>query len=224
VLDWWRTLPANQKELLIGIKVGWESSIGVNTWYYPGGNELADQPAAKDPISGLKPEDPPARGVTQIGYAVVKTAGIRTNGAITEADLAEVVRRHLDGLCREAARLGVPREKLFTHVAGWREGEQLYAAANNLLSCPGWSFYKHAADPRGDVGVQQALKMSSAPYWAAVEWLYQGPAEKAAWQRALTATLADKRCRYLCIYNWSGVRDNRAAIDAIRELVQTPDR
>ncbi len=224
VVDWWRTLPAKQKELLIGVKVGWESSIGVNTWYYPGGNELVDQPAAKDPISGLKPEEPPARGVTQIGYAAVKTAGIRTNGAITEAALAEVVRRHLEGLCREGARLGIPREKLFTHVAGWREGELLYATANNSLSCPGWSFYKHAADPRSDIGVQQALKASSAPYWAAVEWLYQGPAEKAGWQRALTATLADKRCRYLCIYNWSGVRDNRAALDAVRELVQMPDR
>lgn len=224
VLDWWHRLSAKQKELLIGFKVGWESSIGVNAWYYPGGNELLDQPAAKDPTSGLKPEEIPARGVTQLGYAAVKTANIRTNGAITESDLAEVVRRHLEDLCREAARLGVPREQLFTHVAGWREGELLYATANNSLSCPGWSFYKHAADPPGDVGVQQALKASNAPYWAAVEWLYQGPAEKAAWERALTATLADKRCRYLCIYNWSGVRDNRAAMDAIRELIQRPAR
>jgi hypothetical protein len=220
VLDWWRELPAKQKELLIGIKVGWESSIGVNAWYYPNGNELLAQPAKNDPPSGLSADQPPARGVVQIGYAAVKTAGIRTEGIITEADLAEVARRHLEDLCREAARLGVPRQKLFTHVAGWKEGELLYAAAVNSLSCPGWSFYRHAVDPRRDSGMQTALKLSDAPHWAAVEWLYQGPAETAAWQRALTATLSDSRCRYLCIYNWSGVRNNPAAMAAVRQLIQ----
>jgi hypothetical protein len=116
--------------------------------------------------------------------------------------------------------LGVPRGKLFTHVAGWKEGEQLYAMAVNSLSCPGWSFYRHAVDPRGDRGVQAALRTSDAPYWAAVEWLYQGPDQTAEWQRALTNTLADPRCRYLGIYNWSGLRDNRAALEAIRGLIR----
>jgi len=116
--------------------------------------------------------------------------------------------------------LGVPRDKLFTHVAGWKDNEKLYPTAVNSQSCPGWSFYRHAADPRGDLGVQQALKISDAPHWAAVEWLYQGPSERNAWQRALTSTLADSRCRYLCIYNWSGVRDTRAALEAIRELTR----
>jgi hypothetical protein len=220
VLDWWRALPVSQKDLLIGIKVGWESSIGVNAWYYPGGNDLLNQPETDDPTSGLKADQPPARGVVPIGCAAVKSAGIRTEGEITEADLAEVVRRHLEDLCREANRLGVPRERLFTHVAGWKEGEQLYATAVNSMSCPGWSFYKHAADPRSDIGVQEALKRSDAPYWAAVEWLYQGPDKTDAWQRSLTHTLADPRCRYLCIYNWSGVRDNRAALEAIHELTR----
>ena len=220
VLDWWRELPANKKELLIGIRVGWESSIGVNAWYYPGGNELLVQPAKNDPTSGLKAEQPPARGVVQIGYAAVQTAGIRAAGVITEADLAEVTRRHLEDLCREAARLGVPKEKLFTHVAGWKEGELLYATAVNSWSCPGWSFYRHAVDPRRDSGMQTALKLSDAPHWAAVEWLYQGPAETTAWQRALTATLSDPRCRYVCIYNWSGVRNNEAAKAAVRQLIQ----
>jgi hypothetical protein len=220
VLDWWRELPKAQKELLIGIKVGWESSIGVNAWYYPGGNKLLDQPTKNDPTSGLKAEQPPARGVVQIGYAAIKTAGIRSEGSITEADLAEVTRRHLEDLCRQASLLGVPRERLFTHVAGWKEGELLYAAAVNEWSCPGWSFYRHAADPGKDSGVKQALKTSDARYWGAVEWLFQGTAEIEAWSRALTATLHDPHCRYLSIYNWSGVRSNRAALDAVRELVK----
>jgi len=220
VLDWWRALPANQKDLLIGLKLGWESSIGVNAWYYPGGDKLLNQPEANDPTSGLKADQPPARGVVQIGYAAVRTAGIRTHGNLTEADLAEVVRRHLADLCREANRLGVPREKLFTHGGGWKDGEALYAAAVNEFSCPGWSFYRYAGDPRRDVGVQRALKASDAPYWAAVEWLYQGQNETVGWHRALTNTLSDPRCRYLCIYNWSGVSDNHAALEAIRQLIR----
>jgi hypothetical protein len=223
-LDWWRELPANQKELLIGIKVGWESSIGVNAWYYPGGNELLSQPTSRDPTSGIKADQPPARGVVQIGFAAVRTGGIRTEGNITESDLAAVVHQHLEGLCREATQLGVPREKLFTHIAGWKEGEKLYKAAVNSLSCPGWSFYQHAADPRGDVGVQAALKISDAPYWAAVEWLYQGANDQPAWEGALTATLRDPRCRYLCIYNWSGIRANRAAVAAIRQSIEVSTR
>jgi hypothetical protein len=77
VLDWWKALPAAKKELLVGIKVGWESSIGVNAWYYPNGNALLDKPAGADPTSGIKGELPPARRVA-IGYAAVRNAGLAT--------------------------------------------------------------------------------------------------------------------------------------------------
>ena len=219
VLDWWKALPAEKKDLLVGIKVGWESSVGVNAWYYPNGNALLDRPAAEDPISGLKDRDPPARGVAQIGYAAVRTAGLRSEGEITEADLAEVVRRHLEDLSRTAAALGVPRAKLFTHGGGWKDGELLYGAAVNRFSCPGWSFYRYAGDPRQDVGVRQALRQSDAPAWAASEWLYQGPREVGPWRQALENTLADRRCRFLCIFNWEGIRDSDAVLEAIRQVI-----
>ncbi len=167
----------------------------------------------------MKGEILPGRGVTPIGYAAVKTAGIREKGELLEADLAKVVERHLEDLCAEASRLGVPREKLFTHVAGWKEGELLYQAGVNRLSCPGWSFYKHAADPAGDVGVQSALQRSDAPWWAATEWLYQGPRAFEPWRAALEKTLAAPRCRYLCIYNWEGIRESGPVLEAIRQTV-----
>ena len=219
VLNWWKALPPEKRGLLVGIKVGWESSIGVNAWYYPNGNELLNRPASEDPATGLTADDLPSRGVAAIGYAAVKTANIRKKGELTEADLAEVVRRHLDNLCREAARLGVPRDRLFTHVAGWKEGESLYQAGLNRFSCPGWSFYKHAKDPSHERGVQEALQKSDAPWWAATEWLFQGPRELEPWQQALENTLADRRCRYLCIYNWEGIHDNAPVLDAIRQTV-----
>ena len=219
VMDWWKALPAEKKELLVGVKVGWESSIGVNAWYYPNGNALLDKPVGEDPTWGLKGDVLPARGVAPIGYAAVKTAGIRDTGELTEADLAEVARRHLEDLSREAARLGVPRDRLFTHGAGWKDGELLYRAAVNPFSCPGWSFYRHATDPRKDLGVQETLKCSDAPWWAATEWLYQGRREVEPWRQALENTLADRRCRYLCMYNWEGIRDSEPVLEAIRQTV-----
>jgi len=218
-LAWWKDLPPSKKHLFIGIKVGHESSIGVNAWHYPDGNDLWGRPESEDPVSGLKPEEVPARGVVQTGYAAVKAAGIRSEGAITEADIAEVVRRHLRDLCSEAAGAGVPRQKLFTHGAAWKEEELLYGAAVNEFSCPGWSFYKHAGDPRKDKGAQRELKRSDAPYWGAVEWLYQGPREVGPWRQALTNTLADGRCRLLSIYNWEGIRESKNVLEAIRQVV-----
>ncbi len=220
VLNWWKKLPANRKHLLVGIKLGWESSIGVNAWHYPHGNEMLDHPASSDPTGGLAASELPARGVAQIGYAGVKTAGIRTDGKIQEADLAEVVRRHLFDLCRLAGELGVPRDRLFTHIAGWKSGEMLYHSGTNAFSCPGWSFYQHAADPSKDVGVQAALKRSDAPYWAAVEWLYQGPRKLDPWRDAMANTLAQPNCRYLCIYNWEAVRADKEIMSAVQSLTR----
>ncbi len=219
ILEWWRQLPPAKRHLLIGIKLGWESAIGVNSFYYPNGNALLDRPESEDPQSGLKTDQMPSRGVTTIGYAAVTSARLASEGQLTEVHLAEIVRRHLEDLCALAAELGVPRERLFTHVAGWKEQELLYDAALNEHSCPGWSFYQYASDPTQDKGVQRVLDKSDAPYWAAVEWLLMGRKEAHQWQRAIEHTLSDQRCRYVCIYNWRDVKRNRGALDAIERLL-----
>ncbi len=219
VLQWWKELPDDRKSLLIGIKLGWETAIGVNSFFYPHGNELLDRPEGEDPQEGLKADQVPGRGVTAIGYAAVRTAGLADKGTLQEKDLAEIVRRHLDDLCALAAGLEVPREKLFTHVGGWKEEELLYDAALNRYSCPGWSFYRHASDPSKDKGVQRVLRKSDAPLWAAAEWLLMETNDAEAWREAITRTLSDPKCRYLCIYNWSGIRDNPGAVAAIKGVL-----
>jgi hypothetical protein len=218
ILNWWQSLPPDQKDLLVGINVGWESSIGVNAWYYPGGNDLLDQPASKDPQTGLKTDDVLARGQVQIGYASVRSAGIRSSGAITEDDLCEVVRRHLEDLSRVVAEAGFPRDRIFTHSAGWKDGERLYSTALNRYSCPGWSFYRYAGNPAGDRGVQSVLRKSDAPFWAAAEWLLQKPDDTAVWKSAIEKSLADPKCRFICIYNWEGVAGKPAVLDAVRQV------
>ena len=220
VLGWWAKLPENKKYLLIGVKLGWESSIGVNAFYYPNGNALLDLPEENDPREELKGEQVPSRGVVAVGYAAVSTAHLAQSGELREDHLAEIVRRHLDDLCALAANLGVPRDKLFTHVGGWKEGELLYDAALNKYSCPGWSFYRHARNAAQDIGVKSALERSDASFWAAVEWLLMGKHTSQAWHDALTNALSIPRCRYVCIYNWSGIKDDSAAVDGIRTVLE----
>ena len=215
VMAWHARLPEGRKHLLVGIKLGHETSIGVNAYHHPGGNALLDRPPAGDPVQPLDPGDVTARGMAQLGHAALATLGVRTNGAPTEAELRDVARGYLAGLCAEAAAAGVPRRLLFAHGAGWKDGELVYDVPANPHACPGWSFYKHAADPRKDAGVQRNVAASDAPFWAACEWLFQGPRTEEAWRGALAATMADPRCRYLCVFNWEGIRDSEPVMRAV---------
>lgn len=232
IVAWQRSLGEARRHLFVGVKLGWESSIGVNAWHYPGGNDLLDRDPRDDPTTGLNTDLLPSRGVATLGFASAASlreagaaslreagAGLSADGQVTEADQVEVVRRHLADLCAQARALGLPRDKVFTHGVGWKENELLYQAALNPDSCPGWSFYHHAADPPRDPAVKAALERSDAPGWAVVEWLLGGPRETEPWRRALRATFADPRCRYLCIYNWESIRESEPVLAALREVV-----
>ena len=218
VLEWQARLPEAKKHLLIGIKLGHETSIGGSAYHYGGGNDLLAKPAANDPVLPFDTEKVLTRGRAQIGYAAVKTSGLRTSGSITESDLRDVCRSYLETLCREAAHAGVPRKQLFAHGVGWKDGELLYDVPVNPHACPGWSFYKHAADPRQDTGVQRNLATSDAPYWAACEY-FLASAEAPAWRDALTITLSDPRCRYICVFNWENIIEHPAILKSISEFV-----
>jgi hypothetical protein len=204
VLEWHGKLPVEKKHLLIGIKLGHETSIGGSAYHFEGGNDLFANPAADDPVLPFDAENVLSRGRAQIGYAAVKTSGIRTSGSLVESDLRDVCQRYLATLCREAAQLGVPRDKLFAHGVGWKDGELLYDVPVNPDACPAWSFYKHATDPRNDTGVQRNLARSDATHWAACEyWLASGDAK--AWRDALANTLSIPRCRFVCVFNWENM-------------------
>ena len=224
ILQWWKKLPQEKKRLLVGIKFGWESAIGVSSYHYPNGNSLLEQPAENDPVTGIDTDILPGRGVSAIGYAAVKTAKLALSGDLTEKHQVKIVSRHLNDLCALAAKLGVPREKLFTHCGGWKDQELLYDAALNNYSCPGWSCYKHALDPANDKGVQRVVNKSDAPYWAVTEWFIMWQADTETWETAIRNNLADPKCRYLCIYNWCccGLTNNTAGLDAIRRVLETP--
>lgn len=217
VMDWYKGLPKKKKYLLVGLKVGWESAIGVNNWYYPNGNDLLGKPEKEDPQYGLKNDILPSRGVQTIGYAAVSTVGLAKSGELKQEQITEVVRLHLEDLCKAYAELGVPRSLLFTHCGGWSQGETLYRAAVNEYSNPGWSFYDYAYDPEKDLTAMKVLESSNAPYWGAVEWLFMGQKTQQQWLTALENTLSHPKIKYMNIYNWGGIKDTPAALGAIRQ-------
>jgi hypothetical protein len=219
VLNWWKSLPPSRKHLFFGMKLGWESSIGVNAFYYPDGNRLLGHADSSDPHIEVKGESVPDRGFETIGYAAVSTAGIADSGSIKEEYLARVAYMHMEDLCALASELGVPREKLFTHGAGWKDEEVLYDAAVNRYSCPGWSFYRYAYNPFLDKGARRAWNKSTAPWWAAVEWMLLDSTSTDSWVTGITNTLSDHACRYMCVYNWEGIMNTPGAVEAIRRVL-----
>jgi hypothetical protein len=222
VMDWQKSLPEDKKYLFVGINVGWESSLCYNAIYYPNGNEYLDKPVEDDPQYGAVRADVLSRGLVQTGYAALKTSGIRTSGDITEDDLVEVVRRHLEDLAKYAHDFGFPRDKIFTHGVGNENGEKLYDAAVNEYSCPGWSGYWYADDPSKDAGIMRNIKKSDAPSWAIVEWLLLKPyKEKELWQSAFESSLSYPGCKFIAVYNWEGVHsEGSRVIEAANGAIQ----
>jgi hypothetical protein len=47
------------------------------------------------------------------------------------------------------------------------------------------------------------------------------PATTEAWRASLENTLADPRCRFLCIFNWLNIATMPPALDAIRAVVSS---
>ena len=51
--EWYTELPEAKKYLLIGVKITGELAVGVNNWYYTGGNLLYGLSEKYDPKTGI---------------------------------------------------------------------------------------------------------------------------------------------------------------------------
>lgn len=226
IMNWYNSLPVNKKYLFVGLKVGWESSIGTtNAVYHPNGNNYLETwptDPSHDPVwsyNGL----PPSFGFAQIGYAALKSSGIKTSGLITEADLAEVIHMHLNDLTSLAASLGVPRTKMFTHVQpGWETGDLEYKASYTNYSCPGFSCYgftdiRQQLSDRVGAAVTKSLA-NGAPAWGMVE---AGPSNdyNFMYQLLHKGFAADTSCRLISFYNWKEVANWPNALRAIHDVL-----
>ncbi len=109
-------------------------------------------------------------------------------------------------------RLPAARQELFVGVkVGWERavgmGSFYYPDGNRYADLP------EADDPQTG---------SDAPYWAAVEWLPVYIRTREEWESALRNTLAAEGCRYLCIFNWRGIRENADTLAAITAVLEQP--
>lgn len=222
VAEWYEALPADRKYLLGGIKVTGELALGVNNWYYPNGNSYLDKPESEDPQTGINVNDFPSRGVQTIGYAALKTAGIKTEGVVTGDDIGEVERRLALFVSEICAAHGIPRELIFAHAGG--AGKDLESCLNEY-ACPSWSFYGgDATNPAGYSEVLNLMKGSDAPWFGIAEWTGDGSSNVNRWADPIREALAIDRCRFLSVFDNVVGNDahnkaaNMAAIEGIKSV------
>jgi hypothetical protein len=224
IVTWYNSLPANQKYLLGGIKLGHEASIGVNAYYYKNGNRYLEQMPdnnSLDPQESYNAQAGFNGGLAQIGYAAVKTAGIKSKGRITAYDMEQVVFKYLDTLCLTAENLGIPRNIIYTHQGGtyapWEKHLSFNPASNNH-SLPGYSFYTANPSTAGDLA--DVLDRRAVPGWAAAEWWWPGNS-KNEWRYNIEQTLSFQDCQLMAIFNWEGMLEKHPdGIEAIKEIVR----
>jgi uncharacterized repeat protein (TIGR02543 family) len=221
VLEWVDNLPADKKWLFAGIKSTGEIYLGVNNWHYPDGNNFIDKDPSQDPQYGVNVYDLPSRGVQTIGYAALKTGGIKTNGSITGDDIALLAQKHSEFASKICFDSGIPRDKIFVHAAGV---DKELSACVNVYACPSWSFYGQEADnPAGFSAVLAILSESDAPYFGIAEWSIGGSVDKSKWTSSIRKGLSIPKCRFLSIYdnvvgNIYNTSANQAAIEGIKSL------
>lgn len=224
ITKWFNALPADQKYLLGGVKLGHEASIGVNAYFYKKGNRYLEQMpnnTSLDPQESYNVEAGFTGGLAPLGYAAVKTAGIKNKGRITAADMEQVVYKFLDTLCATAGKLGLPQNIIFTHQGGtyapWDKHLGFQPASNNH-SLPGYSLY--STNPAAAGNLTDVLDRRNIAGWAAAEWWWPG-SNKIEWMNNIQQTLSFKDCRLLAIFNWDSLDHFPDALPAIREVVAT---
>jgi hypothetical protein len=220
--------PLGREDLLAGVKVSWEAWVGVNFFFYPGGNAYVDSPPSQDPQAGI-------RESVQLGFAAVCTASPwdcpPPGVSLTQAQVDVVLHDYLEFAAGVVAAEGLPRHKLLTH-AGTFFGAPPFAssvafnspsAAVTTAAKPGWSLYAFAFDPARAAGLAEALGALAGAPWAATEWRYMGgnsgaPVEQ--WRAAMENTLGFLNNRMLDVYNWENIPAE--ALAAAAEVLSAP--
>ena len=227
ILKQWRDrLPPEKSGLFPGVKIGWEASVGINSYYYPGGNaylENSPNDPSYDPQAGLDMDKDFAGGLTPLGYAALTSKGWQHPGPVTLADQERITSGYLAFLARVCRQAGLPRGQVWTHAGGQYAPWALHYShrvAINPDSRPGWSLYGHAPAEAGDLG--DSLTQAGLEDWCAAEWL-PGAVTAAQWTDAYEKTLSFRHCHFLSLYNWEGIRSKPEAIEGLRRaLIRKP--
>lgn len=205
IANWYTFLPSDKKWLFGGISNGTETDIGGNYRVY-GNNDI---PFEQDPTNPI----------LQLGYAAVKTAGLRTSGnPPTVAELNEVISRYTNELDKFVFDLGIPRSRIFNHIGGsdiyagtmpLGVNYQTTAGALTKYGAPGWSFYGDATtNPQNFSGLTQTLNQINGSEWTSPEW-FTYASDYNGWVQSLKNSLNYRNNRFINISNWEDhVRGN----------------
>jgi hypothetical protein len=160
--------------LFAGVLVGAEP--GIEDWSNP------DPQTAK-----LMAEDGVPRG--RLGYRALLDRGYTQNKPPTDLHeaLAEVIQETVGFWCRQFAEAGVPREKLYPHVAAQLpeiSGAPV-SAGFNAWSRPGWTTYPVGLLGAGFGPLYAELQKRGNPPWAGVEANVGVPGGEVDWETYL---------------------------------------
>ena len=215
IVNWYKALPSDKKWLLGGVANGTEIDVGVNYRVYQN-NDVANNNLAQS---------------FPIGYAAIKTAGIRSSGgAPTSNEINEVIKRYLNELDKFIYDQGIPRSKIFNHtlgadlLPGMLPSTPKFPTNDSAFStygAPGWTFYGSIADnAQGSGTLEAALDKLPNSEWASPEWLPTTLAYD-SWVTALRGSLNYRNNRFINIANWENtqVRGNSEALSAIKTVL-----
>jgi len=228
VAAWHAALPAARRYLLACVKVGWEAGVQYNSFFYPNGNTLVNEPASDDPKTGQDFKKGVAAGVQQLGFAAAHVAGLGPgagagSAALDRGTIAVLTRAYIRWLSGVVVGAGVPPAKVVNHVGGQvppYAATVPFAAAFDGNSTPGYSFYWGAPGP--ELGAEMA--QAGRTRWAAAEWNLRGKDEP-AWLAGFNDTLTFLDCAHVAVYNWDNDFSKRPdGQAAVRSLLSTWDR
>jgi len=216
IVKWYDALPADRKYLLGGVVFGWEISPYVQAFYYENGNELLDKPASEDPQLGGLVNNSQLWNTVALGYAAAQTLGIQTEGQITEETVDKICSFYLNFLIETAMKHGLDPGRVVTHsfwggVTGKGGGHSGAASITGIQGVtPGWSWYDEDFK-----GIDKCIDMLDGAPWAAIEVKPWGLTAK-----VLENLFAHRNNRYVNIFNWEGIRDDRNTLNAIKVALQ----
>lgn len=250
IANWYNSLPANKKYLLAGVVLDNELSL-FNHYFYPDGNRYYDlcpkydgdcaktaDDLALQKHYPINPSNGPSYGRQAIGYAAVKSFGIKTSGTLTQQDVDEAVKRHAKILA-ETAKEYLPADKVIIHgmwnISGDNPqgGSSYHSVVTNIVS-PGWTTYGWGLQgflygtrfSKSSIQLRDAIKQNQLKTWGAVEWSAIEPADIASsntfnnWSNSLLDTLRFDGNKLLVIYNLDNIRESKnIVVPAIQNII-----
>ena len=184
-----------------GVKIGWEASIGVNAFIYPGMAHPITQTVALDRHDGLDHRKGLFSGCAEQGWAALHSAGKTLPTRIALPDVEWIVGDYLSWLTRMTASCGLDAKQIFTHAGGQYAPYALHTS-HSVGRCkgstPGFSLYNTLPKKAGDL--LAVISKSPDNAWCVAEWM-SFAATPEAWADDVMTTLLAGNCRFIAAYN-----------------------